>query len=496
MKQHGINVTRLVKTKIVCTLGPVSSNEEMLEKMIIAGMDIVRLNFSHGSHEDFRNLFNMVRRVSEKYDHQVSIICDIQGPKIRTGIMAQPFNIKSGDTIRITPHEVKGTPECIQIRYETMLKDLQVGDYVFINDGIIRLCVTAKEETCLVCSCEAGGLISDKKGCNIPSGNISLNVITPKDEKDLKLIAELDPEWVASSFIGTAEDVKQVKDMLASFGNTNIKVISKIERPVALKNIDSIIEITDGIMVARGDLGVEIDTWEVPSAQKMMCKKCNLAGKPVIVATQMLESMISCPRPTRAEANDVYNAVLDGADAVMLSGESAVGKYPVEAISIMDKIVSEAEQILLANRGPLDTTTMKSYHFGMTESIGMSAFYIAEQFKSMGWTGKMIILSGPPSAYVARMVSKFRPHLDVIGIANDKRTALEMNLLWGVRSVYIPALLDSSPIEELNLGSIKECLALNLLSKNDHVVCVSRSRFGKHTGAMSSIYDLSKLKLD
>jgi len=452
------------------------------------------LNFSHGSLEDFRNLFNMVRRLSEKYDNQVSIICDIQGPKIRTGLMAAPFQIKSGDVIRVTPHEVTGTPECIQIRYETMLKDLNAGDLIFVNDGIIRLAVTGKEETCLVCVCEAGGLISDKKGCNIPSGNISLNVITPKDERDLKLIAELNPEWVASSFIGSADDVRKVKDMLASFGNTEIKIISKIERPIALTNIDSIIEETDGIMVARGDLGVEIDTWEVPNAQKMMCKKCNLAGKPVIVATQMLESMISCPRPTRAEANDVFNAVIDGADAVMLSGESAVGKYPIEAITIMDKIVKEAEGTLLSRT--MDLTQLKSYHFGMTESMGMAAYYISEQFESMGWTGKVIIVAGPPSAYVARMVSKFRPHLDVIGIAGDKRTALELNLLWGVRSIFAPKLYEIEKIEDLNISAIKDCLRLGLLTKKDHVVCVSRSLFGKHTGACTSIYSLEALKLD
>jgi pyruvate kinase len=489
--EHNSEVKSLVKTKIVCTLGPASTSPEMIEKMIVAGMDVVRLNFSHGDHEDFRNLFNSVRRISEKYNNQVSIICDIQGPKIRTGLMKEPFYVKGGDVIRVTPTEIVGTKDLIQIRYATMLKDLVPGDPIFINDGIIRLTVTAKEETCLVCTVDAGGLISDKKGCNIPSGGISLNVITPKDEKDLKLIAELDPEWVAASFIGSAEDVIKVKTMLSSFGNDNIKIISKIERPIALANIDSIIEVTDSIMVARGDLGVEIDTWDVPTAQKMMCRKCNAAGKPVIVATQMLESMITCPRPTRAEANDVYNAVLDGADAVMLSGESAVGKYPIEAITVMDRIVDQAEQ----NYVRPDRKGLISKHFGMTENVGLATFTMSSHFEELGWTGKILIIADPPSAYVARMISKFRPKLDIIGISSHKRTALEMNLQFGVRSVFAPELADSLGIEELNVAAIKHCMKIDLLKKEDHVLCVSRSLFGKHTGTVSAIYDVTKLSL-
>jgi len=301
----------------------------------------------------------------------------------------------------------------------------------------------------------------------------------------------LDPEWVAASFIGYPADVKKVKDMLASYGNTDIKVISKIERPCALECIDAIIEVTDAVMVARGDLGVEIDTWDVPTAQKMMCRKCNAAGKPVIVATQMLESMISCPRPTRAEANDVYNAVLDGADAVMLSGESAVGKYPIEAITIMDKIVDEAEKHYIRP----SVNTLMSSHFGSTESVGLAAFTETSYFEQLKWTGKMIIIADPPSGYVARMVSKFRPKLDIIGISWDKRTALEMNLLFGVHSIFAPELSQFKSMEELFRGAIKHLVQLSLLQKTDHVVCISRSMFGKHTGAVNAIYDIANLGL-
>jgi len=262
------NHIKMTKTKIVCTLGPATSTEEVLEDLVKAGMDVVRLNFSHGKHEDHQKLFDLVKKISAKHDHQVSIICDIQGPKIRTGRMAEPFTLHQGDRIEITPESHLGTKEKIQISYENMIQDLHVSDPLFINDGIIKLVVEKKNEKTLTCVVEAGGLVSDHKGVNIPSGNLSVEVITPKDKKDLEFIAKLNPEYVASSFVGSANDVKKVKNCLAEFGSTDIKVISKIERPIALKNIDEIIDATDAIMVARGDLGVEIDTWDVPHWQK------------------------------------------------------------------------------------------------------------------------------------------------------------------------------------------------------------------------------------
>eukprot|EP01128_Nolandella_sp_AFSM9_P002719 TRINITY_DN130_c2_g1_i1.p1 TRINITY_DN130_c2_g1~~TRINITY_DN130_c2_g1_i1.p1 ORF type:complete len:494 (-),score=124.14 TRINITY_DN130_c2_g1_i1:221-1594(-) len=434
-----LNVSRLIKTKIVCTLGPASASEEVLEKMILAGMDVCRLNFSHGTHEDHRNTFNLVRKLSAKHDHQVSILCDIQGPKLRTGKMKEPFQCKAGELIQVTPNEVPGggTPERIQLKYKTILKDLDVGDLIYINDGVIRLVVRSKEETHLNCEVEAGGLISDHKGCNIPSGNISLDVVTPKDVKDLVLIAELNPEWVAASFIGTADDVMKVKRELEKNGNTDIKVISKIERPVALKNIDAILAVTDGVMVARGDLGVEIPTWDVPAAQKMLCNKSNKLGKPVIVATQMLESMISSARPTRAEASDVFNAVIDGADAVMLSGETSVGSYVVEAVTNMDQIIAVAEKHITL-RNPRD---FNSPHIGATETLAHGFYSMTKVMTGEGVSGKGLIVTGGPSAYVARMVSKYRPPIDIIAVTHDIRTARELNLIWGIRSLYNPSLM-------------------------------------------------------
>jgi len=480
---------RLVKTKIVCTLGPASIKPEVLEEMIKAGMDIVRLNFSHGTHEEHTKTFNMVRELGSKHNQQISIIADIQGPKIRTGVMKEPFTVKAGDKIGVTPAEVIGTKDLIQIKYETILKDLDKGDVIFINDGVIKLAVEGKDADKLNCVVEAGGVISDKKGCNIPSGNISLEVVRPKDVRDLELIAKLNPEWVAASFIGTAADVNSVRDYLKKFGNTDIKIISKIERPVALDNLDEIVETSDAIMVARGDLGVEIDTWDVPLAQKRMCRAANAAGKPVIVATQMLESMISNFRPTRAETTDVFNAVLDGADAVMLSGETSVGKYPVEAVRIMDRIASAAEKSI----PPRNPNDYDSQHVGMTETVAHGFYTVATTFNKLGYTGKAIILTGPPSGYVPRMVAKYRPDLDLIAITDDLRTARECNLIWGVRTVLDTKLSAITHFEDKVIEAVKECVNLGLLNNDDHVAVITRSLAGKHVGSISALYNVAKL---
>jgi len=484
--QKRLNIERLVKTKIVCTLGPASESREVLETLIQSGMDVVRMNFSHGTYEEHERTFRLVRELSSKYDEQISIICDIQGPKIRTGRMKEPFSVKPGDKLKVTPEKIEGTKDRISIKYATILQDLDPDDTIFINDGIIRLRVVEKQPNDLLCVVEAGGTISDHKGCNIPSGKISMEVITEKDREDLKFIAGLGPEFVAASFIGTAEDVRKVKRTLAEFGNPDIKVISKIERPVALKNLDSIIQESDALMVARGDLGVEIPTQEVPIAQKTMVKKCNAEGKPVIVATQMLESMITQARPTRAEANDVFNAVLDGADAVMLSGETSVGKYPVEAVKVMDDIISAAEPYL-PKRKP---ENFDSSALGMTESMGHSVYTICKQFSKMQYTGKIIVLAD--SGYTARMVSKYRPMLDIIAITPDLRTAHELNLVWGIRTVQSED-CKGDHIEERAVKCIKKALELKLINLDDHVVIVSRTQLGKHVGSFTGILDVKKV---
>jgi len=403
--------------------------------------------------------------------------------------MKAPFEVKKGDKIAVTPNEVIGTKDLIQIKYETILKDLDKGDVIFINDGVIKFVIESKDAEKLYCVVEAGGIISDKKGCNIPSGNISLEVVRPKDARDLELIAKLNPEYVAASFIGTAQDVETVRGYLKKYGNTDIKIISKIERPVALKNLEAIVEASDAIMVARGDLGVEIPTWEVPAAQKRMCRLSNAAGKPVIVATQMLESMISNFRPTRAETTDVYNAVLDGADCVMLSGETSVGKYPIETVRVMDQIIAEAEKAI-ATRNP---NNFDSQHVGMTEVMAHGFYTVANMFNQQSYSGKAIVLTGPPSGYVARMISKYRPNLDIIAITDDVRTARELNILWGVRTVLDKDLEKIHGFEDKCLKAIEKCVSLDFLGLDDHVTVITRSLLGKHVGSISALYNVRKV---
>jgi pyruvate kinase len=287
-------------TKIVCTIGPASYDESVLEKMILAGMDVCRLNFSHGKYEEHQETFDKIRRLGEKYDNQVAILCDIQGPKIRTGKMKEPFEVAVGDKILVTPNDVVGTPDIIQISYETLVQDLDAGDFIFINDGTVKLEVEAKDtaKNELLCEVKTAGKISDNKGCNMPSGRLSVNVVTEKDARDLEYIAKnLNPEFVAASFIGTGEDVRKVRAELAKNGNDKVKIISKLERPVALENLEEIIKESDSIMVARGDLGVEIEAWDVPSWQKKAIFLSNKNSKPVIVATQV-GIIIVCLPPT------------------------------------------------------------------------------------------------------------------------------------------------------------------------------------------------------
>jgi pyruvate kinase len=475
-----------MKTKIVCTLGPASSTPEVLKEMILAGMDVVRLNFSHGDHESQTRLFKLVREISSQFTEQISIICDIQGPKIRTGVVSAPFTLDIGDKIKVTPNKIVGNQECIQIQYPHILKDLGVGDTIFVNDGIIRLKIESKTEDHLECVCEAGGLISDHKGCNIPKGNLSIDILTKKDKRDLELIAKLDPEFVAASFVETADDIEKIRNYLKELGNEKIKIIAKIERPAALDHLDEIIQATDAIMVARGDLGVEIPAWSVPVAQKLMVQKCNRQGRPCIVATQMMESMTTASRPTRAEASDVFNAVLDGADAVMLSGETSIGRYPVDTVRIMDQIVGEAEQHMPKR----DPDEYDSAHIGKAETLGHACFTLAKEFHKSNYTGKIITIANGGS--VTRLISKYRPSLPILAFTSNLRTARELNLVWGVKSLYSSQITGNS-IEERALKAVKVALEHNLISAKDHVIIVSSSLLVRKSGIFTGIYNVREL---
>jgi pyruvate kinase len=320
----------------------------------------------------------------------------------------------------------------------------------------------------------------------MPSGKLSVDVITPKDAKDLAFIADLNPEYVAASFVGTADDVRKVRSCLAASGNTDIKIIAKIERPVALENLDEIIQEADALMVARGDLGVEIEAWDVPKWQKEMVKRCNREGKPVIVATQMLESMSENSRPTRAEASDVYNAVIDGTDAVMLSGESSVGKHPVEAVTVMNEIVRVAQNSM-PKRDPDDFDSSK---LAITETVCHAACTIVSEFQRMNLHGKVVAIT--ESGRGARLISKYRPGLPILAFSESIRTVRELALVWGVRSHHMPDILNL-PLEERALKAIEEGYKIGYLDLDDKRVCVVSTSQFTGSGFFTGVYDVDVL---
>jgi len=471
------------RTRIVCTLGPSTWEEEAVQRLLSSGMNVARLNFSHADHNVQERVFRTVRGLSERAGLQTAIICDIQGPKIRTGKMEAPFTLRFGEEVRVTSEDVVGTSERFTIDHRGIEDELVADDEIFINDGIVKLRVLRREGRDLVCRVRAGGLISDRKGCNIPSSSISVKMPTEKDKKDLKLIARLDPEYVAASFVGSRRDVERIRGALRSLGNDDIKVLSKIERPSALRDIDGIIKASDALMVARGDLGVEIPPSDVPVAQKEICRKCNKAGKPVIVATQMLESMTEHSRPTRAEASDVFNAVLDGADAVMLSGETSVGKHPDEAVRTMRDIVKRAESYLPYR----DPDYYDSEEKRIVETIGHACNTIVKEFKDRGYSGSIIAVT--ESGHTARMISKYRPDMEMFAFTPEARTARELSLVWGARSVLVPE-LKGGTMEEMAVETIRMAASRGCLDGSDHIIMASSSRLQGTKGMYIGVIDL------
>jgi len=452
----------ITKSKIICTLGPASNTEDKIKELIESGMDCARINFSHGTKEDKKKMFETIRHIDER----LAIMCDIQGPKIRIGeVVEGGVNLQPGKKYTITSEDIVGDDERVTVSYKELPNEIKIGDKIFINDGIVCLDVKNINGTEIECTILSGGIISSKKGINLPSTEISLTVPTEKDVDDLKLIAELDPEYVAVSFVGTKDDVLKIKELLAENGNDSIKIISKIERPIALDNFDPILEVSDGIMVARGDLGVELPPEKVLPVQKKMIRKCNVEGKPIIVATQMLESMVNSPVPTRAEVSDVFNAIEDGADAVMLSAETASGDYPKGAVTIMERIIRVSES-LIPDRNPDDYDSESET---VAEIIGHLVFSACKEFSDMKYErGKIICLT--KSGYTARMISKYRPRLPILGITSNLNTARELRLVWGVEPVLIPKLTEASKtIERIKIG-VEECLNSEYIEDTEKLI--------------------------
>lgn len=428
---------------MVCTMGPASIRPEVLEAMVAEGLDICRLNFSHGTHEEHQSTLNLIRDINFRMQTNVGILVDLQGPKIRVGKLDKPYPIQPGDELWLSTRHKELEGNILPMVYETFAHDVSEGDMVLVDDGKVDLRVIETDKKHMVrLRVVNGSAIGSKKGVNLPFTRISLPSITPKDWEDVEFAIKNQAEWIALSFVRTAEEVSELKAFLKKRGCIS-RVISKIEKPEALENIDAIIQASDAIMVARGDLGVEIPMEEVPFWQKSIIRKCNRMAKPVIVATQMMESMIENPRPTRAETNDVANAVLDGADALMLSGETSVGKFPVEVVRSMQKIMDsmEGEEQIYFRNLEVDRTSPT----WVNDAVCINAVRLSQEINAQA------IVAMTRSGYTAFHLSRCRPKAPVYIFSDNRAILNQLNLLWGVTAFYYDGFVSTDEtIADLN----------------------------------------------
>jgi len=425
------------RTKIVCTLGPSSNSEEVIRRLVRAGMNVARLNFSHGSHEEHRQLLRLVRRAAESEGQVVAVMADLQGPKIRVGRFREgQARLERGARFTITSRPVEGGDTIVSTSYEGLPKDLREGDTVLLDDGLLSLKVVSRTDTDLECEVITGGVLKNNKGINSPGAPLSVATLTPKDMEDLDFAAREEVDYIAMSFVRRPTDVSLLRERLKALG-ASIPIVAKIEKPEAIRHIDEIIAITDGIMVARGDLGVELPPEEVPAIQKMIIAKCNAMGVPVITATQMLDSMVNNPRPTRAEASDVANAILDGTDAVMLSAESASGRYPVDSVEVMRRIIQATELAGASALRPVPVSNGRVQALPINEGIAGSACTLAEQVQAG------CIVSITLSGSMARSIAKHRPRRPIFAISQHEASLRQLALVWGIEGLWMADLTES-----------------------------------------------------
>lgn len=415
------------KTKIVATVGPASNSKEMLRSLVKEGVDVFRLNFSHGKHEDHLKVIQFVREINKEMGTTVSLLQDLQGPKIRVDEMEPGIIIEAGQELTITTRDLLGGRELVSTSYKNLPNDVTTGDTILVDDGKIELKVKEVRGTDVVTEVIYGGPLKSRKGINLPFTKVSAPSLTEKDLKDLQFGLANDVDWIALSFVRKASDIQQLRQIIDEH-KSSARIIAKIEKPEALSNIDEIISLTDAVMVARGDLGVEIWLEEVPMVQKMLVEKCNQAGKPVIVATQMMESMIENPRPTRAETNDVANAVMDGADAVMLSAETAAGRFPIEVIRSMVRTVASVEK-------------SPNTYYRFREVQKESSTYIHDNFilaacKLAKDVGAKAIVGMTQSGYTAFKSSAYRPNANIFVFTPNTSLLTKMNLVWGTQAYF------------------------------------------------------------
>ncbi|CVH75072.1 Pyruvate kinase [Clostridiales bacterium CHKCI006] len=429
------------KTRIVCTIGPASEDEETLRKMVKAGMNVMRLNFSHGDYEEHGRRIETLRRVCEELHRPVAILLDTKGPEIRThDFEGGQTEFKKGQVVRIASQEILGTSDRFSITYANLYQDVKPGGFILVNDGQIQLLVDHVEDTDIVCVCANDGVVKNKRGINVPGIALQLEYLSEKDKADLEFGCRQGVDFIAASFTRRPQDIIDIKRLLVENNHPQIRVIAKIENQEGVEKIDDILRVADGIMVARGDLGVEVPAEDVPIIQKNIIRKCNAAGKVVITATQMLESMQQNPRPTRAEVSDVANAIMDGSDAIMLSGESAAGKYPVEAVETMARIASKIEDGLDYQR--FHSEAVATSHKDYSEAICMSVAQIAYEYNAAA------IVAFTISGYTAMKMSRYKPECPIIAATTDETVMRKLALSWGVT----PVLCRSVPSTEAMLN--------------------------------------------
>lgn len=456
------------KTKIICTIGPACENEETLIKMCHAGMNVARLNFSHGTHEEHQSKIDLIKKVREKLNLPIAIMLDTKGPEYRIKTFAnKKVTLKDGDTFTFTTDDIVGDETRVAVNYSHLINDLKVGDTILVNNGLVIFRVEQLKGSNAVCTVLSGGELSDRKSMNFPNRLLDHDFLSEQDQDDLLFGIQNDVDFVAASFVSTKQDMQDLRDFLDANGGANIDVIAKIENRSGVDHIDEICELANGIMIARGDLGVEIPFMEVPSIQKYLIKKCRLLGKRVITATEMLESMIQNPRPTRAEISDVANAVYDGSSAVMLSGETAAGKHPVEAVKNMAEIAEYTEQHIDYQHW-FNGTEFEIHN--NIDAVSHATCAMAVDVKA-----KCIVVSSLTGT-TARMVSRFRCPVDIIGMTTSEQAWRKLNLSWGVTPVLSEAF---NSIEVVFYHAVSQAKDLFHLQPGDTVVLTGGQINGK-----------------
>lgn len=451
------------KTKIVCTLGPSTDNEDVLKQLMLEGMNVARCNFSHGVYEEHKKRMDMVKKIRKEVKKPIAILLDTKGPEVRVKKFKDgKVTLQEGQLFTLTSEEVEGTQEKVSVTYNRLYEDLEVGMKVLIDDGLIEMRVEKVEQTNIVCRVINGGTVSNNKGINVPDVNLSMPYLSEKDREDILFGISQDVDFIAASFVQNKEDILQLRRLLDKNGGEDIKIIAKIENTQGVDNIDEIIEVSDGIMIARGDMGVEIPYEEVPIIQKMIIKKVYQLGKQVITATQMLESMIKNPRPTRAEATDIANAVYDGTSAIMLSGETAAGAYPVEAVKTMVRIAERTEQ-------DVDYRERFFHHDrnanpDITDAICHATCTTAHDLNAKA------IVTVTKSGRSARMISGYRPACDIIGCATSEKVCRQINLAWGVTPILNK---EEKDVYDLFDNALMAAEKMKLLEKGDLTVITS-----------------------